>query len=312
MTRDCSDVQPLSVTLEARGANVQGDLETMKCVRLPDAEIEYCERGAGEPLFLVHAGVFANWFVPMATSHALDGFRVIRVRRAGYGRNAPQRPLTLQDHANHLAALVGHLGLEAVHLVGHSSSAQIGLNMASDHPKLVRSLILMEPAPCGPLQVPAAAELVERSIKPAMGAFANGNLEGAFDIFLRGVCGDNYREVIEKSLGRAGYEQAVRESDFFFRDETSAAMQWQFGPAEVARVRQPVLIIEGAEGRKQGPFSQQVTELTQKLLPHAEVALIEGVNHALPLQNPDGVGQVVVNFVRRHPIVSVDTGHASV
>ena len=165
---------------------MQGEPETMTCVSLRDTEIEYCEKRAGEPLLLVHAGVFANWFVPMATSRAFEGFRVIRVRRAGYGRNAPKRPLTLQDHANHLAALVGHLGLEAVHLVGHSSSAQIGLNMASDHPKLVRSLILMEPAPCGPLQVPAAAELVERSIRPAMGAFANGDLEGAFDLFMRG------------------------------------------------------------------------------------------------------------------------------
>ena len=144
---------------------MQGDPETMKCVLLGDTEIEYCERGAGEPLLLVHAGVFANWFVPMATSRALGGFRVIRVRRAGYGRNAPERPLTRRDHANHLVALVGHLGLEAVHLVGHSSSAQIGLNMASDHPQLVRSLILMEPAPCGPLQVPAAAELVLRPLE---------------------------------------------------------------------------------------------------------------------------------------------------
>jgi pimeloyl-ACP methyl ester carboxylesterase len=286
----------------------------MKCVSLGDTEIEYSERGAGEPLLLVHAGLFANWFAPMAESHALDGFRVIRVRRAGYGRNAPKRPLTLQDHANHLAALAAHLGLEAVHLVGHSSSALIGLDMAIDHPKVVRSLILMEPAPCGPLQAPAAAELFERFLGPAMSAFADGNLEGAFDSFMRGVCGDKYREVIEKSLGRAGYEQAVRESDFFFRDETGAAMHWQFGPAKAARVQQPVLIVEGAEGRKQGPFSQQVTELTQKLLPHAEVELIEGVNHALPLQNPDGVAQVVASYARRHPIAiaSVGTGHASV
>jgi pimeloyl-ACP methyl ester carboxylesterase len=103
----------------------------MKCVSLGDTEIEYSESGAGEPLLLVHAGVFANWFAPMAESHALDGFRVIRVRRAGYGRNAPKRPLTLQDHANHLAALAAHLGLEAVHLVGHSSSALIGLDAYS-------------------------------------------------------------------------------------------------------------------------------------------------------------------------------------
>ena len=68
---------------------MQGEPEIMTGVSLRDSEIEYCERGAGEPLLLVHAGVFANWFVPMAASRVLEGFRVIRVRRAGYGRNAP-------------------------------------------------------------------------------------------------------------------------------------------------------------------------------------------------------------------------------
>jgi pimeloyl-ACP methyl ester carboxylesterase len=143
-----------------------------------------------------------------------------------------------------------------------------------------------------------------------MGAFAAGDLLGAFDSFMRGVCGDQYRQVIEQSLGRVGYEQAVRESSFFFRDEVTAAMQWQFGPAEAARVRQPVLIVEGGDGRKLGLLSQQVTELAATLLPQAEIALIEGVNHMLPLQDPDALGKAVANFARRHPIRSTGAGHA--
>ena len=74
-----------------------------------------------------------------------------------------------------------------------------------------------------------------------MGAFAAGDLQGAFDTFMRGVCGDRSRDIIEQRLGRAGYDQAVRESGFFFRDEIPAALQWQLGPTEVP-IRQPVLI----------------------------------------------------------------------
>lgn len=288
---------------------MQSNTETMERVSLGHSEIEFSERGKGEPLLLVHAGVFADWFLPMAASESLDGFRIIRVRRAGYGPNAPKRPLTLQDHASHLAALSDLLGLKRVHLVGHSSGGLIGLQLASDHPELVHSLILLEPAPCGPLQAPAFAEIGERFVGPAMGAFASGNLEGAFDSFMRGVCGDAYRKVIEKSLGTGGYEQAVRQSNVFFRDEVPAAMQWRFGAREAARILQPVLIVEGGEGRKQGPLSQQVTELAQTLLPHAEVSLIAGVNHLLPLQNPDAVGRVVADFARRHPMLTADAGH---
>ncbi len=289
---------------------MQPDPETIKCMTLGDSEIEYSEHGEGEPILLVHAGVFADWFLPMAASHALSGFRVVRVRRAGYGPNAPKHPLTIHDHANHLVALADHIGLEALHLVGHSSGGLIGLQLASDHPKLVHSLILLEPAPCGPFQAPAFAEIGERFVGPAMGAFASGDLDKAFGTFMRGVCGDGYREVIESSLGRAGYAQAVQESSFFFRDEVPAAMQWRFGTHEAARIQQPVLIVEGGEGRKQGLLSEQVTELALKLLPHAEVALIEGVNHLLPLQNPDNVAQVVGDFARRHPILVAGTGHS--
>jgi pimeloyl-ACP methyl ester carboxylesterase len=279
---------------------VGADQEIVKTATVAGAEIEYSERGEGEPLLLVHAGGFADWFLPLAGSTTVDGLRAIRVRRAGYGAHAPASHLTLEDHATHLAALADHLGLDKVHVVGHSSGALIAFQMAADRPKLVHSLTLIEPAACGPFQVPAFAELGERFIGPAMGAFAAGDLQGAFDCFMLGVCGDQSREIIERSLGRPGYEQAVRESAFFFRDEVPACMQWQF--ESVGAISQPVLVVEGGEGRTLGLLSQQVTERTVTLLPQAEVTLIEGTNHMLPLQDPDGLGQALASFVRRHPI----------
>jgi pimeloyl-ACP methyl ester carboxylesterase len=277
--------------------------ETIKTAVVAGTTIEYSERGEGDPLLLVHAGVFADWFVPLAASQTLDGFRVIRVRRAGYGANAPASHLTIQSHAGHLTLLADLLELDAVHVVGHSSGGLIAFQMAVDRPKLVHSLTLIEPAACGPFQVPAFAELGERFVGPAMGAFAAGDLQGAFDTFMRGVCGDRSREIIEQSLGRAGYEQAVRESSFFFKDEVPACLQWQLGPTAVP-IRQPVLILEGGDGRKIGLLSQQVTEVTTTLLPQAEVALIADTNHMLPLQDPEALGEAVASFVRRHPIGS--------
>jgi pimeloyl-ACP methyl ester carboxylesterase len=274
--------------------------EIKKSIPCGDAEIEYSERGKGEALLLVHGGVFADWFLPMAGSHTLDDFRVIRVCRAGYGPKAPKRALTPQDHASHLAILAKALHLKKLHLVGHSFSGLIGLRLSSDHPELVHSLILMEPAPCRPLQAPAFfAELGERFVVPAMEMFAAGNLDGAFDSFMRGVCGDSYRKVMEQSLGREGYEQAVRQSSFFFRDEVPAAMQWRFGAHEAARIRQPVLIMEGGEGRKYGLLSRQVTELTLALLPQAEV-----ISKELQEKQPER-DEPVDQRIGRHPGVAV-------
>jgi pimeloyl-ACP methyl ester carboxylesterase len=120
-----------------------------------DAEIEYTDRGEGEPIFLVHAGVFADWFLPLSESRELAGFRVIRVRRAGYGSHSPKGHLTLADHARHIRMLAAHLNIPRLHYVGHSSSCQIGLELTLAAPALVKSLILIEPAAGGGFAVPA-------------------------------------------------------------------------------------------------------------------------------------------------------------
>ena len=138
---------------------MRANLERITTAVVAGAEIEYSERGDGEPLLLVHAGVFADWFVPLIASPALDGLRVIRVRRAGYGANAPASHLSIQDHASHLMALADLLELDTLHVAGHSSGGLIAFQMAADRPELVHSLILIEPAACGPFQVPAFAEL---------------------------------------------------------------------------------------------------------------------------------------------------------
>jgi pimeloyl-ACP methyl ester carboxylesterase len=185
-------------------------------------------------------------------------------------------------------------------VVGHSSGALIGVQLAADEPDLVQSLALIEPAPLGPFQVPAFAEVGQRFVGPAMAAFSNGDVSSAIDHFMRGVCGDAYREVINRSLGPQVHQDILRESPFFFKDEIPACMRWEFGVADSARISSPVLVVEGAEGRRLGPLSQQVTESAVKLFPRAEVALINNTNHMLPLQDPEALGRTVADFARRH------------
>jgi pimeloyl-ACP methyl ester carboxylesterase len=226
-------------------------------------------------------------FSPTAASLELRSFGVISVRRAGYGSKLPKQRLTIKDHANHVKALIAVLRLEHGHHVGHSPGALICLEAAAISPNLVRSLTLIEPAACGPFRAPAIEPIGQRFVGPAMSAFAAGNLQASFHNFMQGICGDNYRTVFESTLGHPGVDKAIRDSSYFFSDEVPAAMLWHFGPAEASRIGQPVFIVEGGEGRTQGPLSQQKTELAQGLFPSADTILIERANHMLPLQRPD-------------------------
>lgn len=280
----------------------------MRRLSVGDGEIDYAERGHGDPLLLVHAGVFSDWFRPLSETPALDGFRVIRVRRVGYGPVPPTRHLTLGDHARHAGALADHLGLPKIHWVGHSSSCQIGLELALQRPDLVHTLVLLEPAAGGGFTVPASADLGREFGGPAMGAFGAGDVEAAFDTFLRGVGGESPRAVLEGQFGREGYARAVHESAFFFRDEMPAVLESQFGEAEARRVRQPVLVVEGGEQpARLVPLARQITARATALLPHAEAVTLAGVSHMMPLQDPDAVGRVIATFARRYPIASSKT-----
>jgi pimeloyl-ACP methyl ester carboxylesterase len=185
-------------------------------------------------------------------------------------------------------------------VAGHSSGALIALQLAADEPDLVQSLVLIEPAPLGPFHVPAFAELGQRFVGPALASFSAGDVATATEKFMLGVCGADYRQVIDRSLGRGAYADVLRESPFFFKDEIPACMQWQFGTGDAARVRCPVLVVEGADGRRTGDLSQQVTESAMKLFPDAEVALIENTNHLLPLQDPEALARTMADFAGRH------------
>jgi hypothetical protein len=58
---------------------------TMSRASLDSIELEYEVRGTGEPVVLVHAGVFARWYQPLLDEPALVGrYRVLTYHRIGY------------------------------------------------------------------------------------------------------------------------------------------------------------------------------------------------------------------------------------
>ena len=80
---------------------------------LNGVELAYEIAGSGDPLFLIHAGVCADFFAPLAGEAALaESFSVLRYQRPGYGESpALDGPVSISDHAAHCAALVDELGL---------------------------------------------------------------------------------------------------------------------------------------------------------------------------------------------------------
>ncbi|APE35448.1 alpha/beta hydrolase [Nocardia mangyaensis] len=224
--------------------------------------------GHGEPLILIHAAVFADWFVPFEREAAVAGLRRVRVTRTGYDDRVPVTPMSVADHAAECADLLRHLTIDRARILVHSSGTVVAMQLALDHSDLVGELVLVEPPLIDPLLPPADRATVAAAlgpvIGPVIGAAAHGDLRTAFDTFLAAVCGPAHRSVIESALGRTGLERAERDCGYCFSGEMPALAAWQFDEESACRIEQPVHLVVGGDSP---PFAHRWSTTSPRCCP---------------------------------------------
>jgi pimeloyl-ACP methyl ester carboxylesterase len=252
-----------------------------------DVELTYQLEEGGERIVLLHASPFVSWYGPLVEQ--LAEFSTLRYRRrlvaSGGG---PYRPLSVAEDAASCARLMDHVGWPTAHIAGHSYGALVALQLAIDAPERVRSVALLEPAVRGI----SSSEQVTAALAPVIAAYRSGDKAGAVDGFLRHVCGDGYRPVLDRAIPHA-FGEVLDEADLFFQAEMPAVEQWSFGPGNAERITQPVLNVLGAESASR--FAEG-SELMQSWFPRAQRLSVPGAGHLLMVQNPVGLAQGLSDF----------------
>jgi pimeloyl-ACP methyl ester carboxylesterase len=211
-------------------------------------------------------------------------------------------PLSLAQHAAHGCALLRHLGIARAHIVGHSSSGNVALQLALDAPDVVRSLALLEPAL---MSVPSA--VTSRAfVGKAVERYRAGDRAGAVDTFLRGTCGPGYRAVLDSVLP-ASFDQAVADAATFFQQELPALQQWSFGPDDARRITQPVLAVAGERSLELDPIWGERHELLLTWLPHVEPFVVPNATHLLEVEQPRSISEALAGFFARHSLAREST-----
>lgn len=85
--------------------------------------------------------------------HFARRYRVVRLDLRGFGRSTrmPEEfEWTIEVLVDDLVALIHHLEVEHVHLVGAKSGGSMTLKLAADHPRLVQTLTAVTPPVVGP------------------------------------------------------------------------------------------------------------------------------------------------------------------
>jgi 3-oxoadipate enol-lactonase len=264
-------------------------------IRTSGATINLRIGGEGPPVLLLHGFPDSSHLwrhqIPALTA---AGLRAIAPDLRGFGES--DRPEEVEEYAiarsvADLVTLMDGLGIERAHVVGHSSSAAMALQFALDAPGSVLSVTLLETALLAVPSGPYAAE--------AMGRYRAGARAEALDVWMRGVCGPGYRQVVDRAIPGA-FDRALADLDTFFEQELPALRDWTFDAQDASRVEQPALVVLGEDSAQVSPVFAARHELLMAWLPNAEPFVLTGANHLLHAQNPTGMAEALVGFIGRH------------
>jgi len=128
--------------------------------------------------------------------------------------------------------------------------------------------------------------------------YESGDKAGAVDTFLGGVCGKDYRRIVETRLPGA-MEQADDDADAFFTGEFPAIAEWQFTKEDAACIKQPVLSVVGANTAAAIGLPVY-TEIHQRVLEwfaNAKPFVLPRAAHLLQVENPRDMAEGLAAFL---------------
>lgn len=248
-------------------------------------EMYYEIEGTGDPLvYIPNAFGFAGLIsFPMLTR----GHSVITMDLQGHGRTADMadRPLTIEQYAKDVVALLKHLGVAKADFFGFSFGGNTAATIALQHPELVRRVATWG-ATFGPPQVAHNPEMLRFDHPPTADARAF-------------------------AFKREAYKRVAPDPDGWpVLWEKVANLRWEgFSSEELASIRAPMLI---ALGDRDFVRLEHAVEAS-RLIPNAELAVVPDAGHFAPMSEQDRVIPIIKHFLEkpdsRKPVATAEMGY---
>jgi pimeloyl-ACP methyl ester carboxylesterase len=132
--------EPIGPQLETEGEGSGNRDAQTGYAPVRDRDMYYEIRGRGSPTLLLHRAYLTVELMGTILPGLAASRRVTAPEQQGHGRTADvDRPLTHEQMADDTAALVRHLELDELDVVGYSMGGGVALQMAIRHPGLVRA-----------------------------------------------------------------------------------------------------------------------------------------------------------------------------
>ncbi len=251
---------------------------------LGNVQIEAIINGTGELFILLAAGgqeasAFNN-FTPLLNK---AGYKTVAINRRGFaGSKGPLEDITLHDLANDIAGVIQMLGKNPVHVLGWAFGNRVARCLAEDHPKLVKSVILL--AAGG--RVPSEPETLKK-----IAILGNPNSSGeerleALKFWLFSSSTD-IDIVIQVFRGRKTWPKAQQAHNK--ASQATPLMEWWNGG------QTPMLVIQGLDDRAAVPENGHILKTDNE--ERVRLVSIENAGHFMIYEQPKKVAYEIISFL---------------
>ncbi len=253
--------------------------------------LHYEDYGQGAPLLLLHglgsSGLDWEYQVP---AFRAAGYRVITLDLRGHGRSdKPRERYSMRMFSADVEALIDHLHLGPVHLVGLSMGAMVGFQLAVDQPHLLKSLCIVNSGP----------QVKVRGANDVWQWFKRWSLARVMSMQTLGQALGKllFPQPGQADLRRKIAERWARNDKRAYLASFDAIVGW--GVQErLSRITCPVLVISA--DRDYTPVA--VKQAYVKLMPDARLVVIDHSRHATPLDQPEAFNRTVLEFIAAHRV----------
>ena len=257
----------------------------MPTIDINNTNLYYESSGEGPTMLFVH-GLFGDADSWAGQAERFSGrYRCVRYDRRGHSRSERGDAVVDWDlHTADLVALIEALELAPCMLVGSSSGAAIGVEVALRHGDLLRSAVLSEPALWS--IAPAAGEALAAAVMPLVeSAVAAGGARAGVDAFCAAVCPGLWA-----MLDEAGRNRFRDNAGIGLADLRSSPLM--VTTEDLPSITVPTLVIRGDSSH---PSFRDVTE-ELAARPDARLVELADCGHVTYAERPDEFAAAVAAF----------------
>ncbi|MFO7963836.1 MAG: alpha/beta fold hydrolase [Desulfobacterales bacterium] len=259
--------------------------------------INYELSGEGPCLVLIHgfSDNLAMWYnqVPEFSKRC----KVLAYDVRGHGRTqTPEGDYSMALFADDLFALLQHLRIDNVCLVGYSMGGRIGLNFALKHPEMTAGLVFANSGVMGPdMQVSSEdVKRMEEQRARMVEILQTGDIGVIAEVMARLSLSPGFEER-EPEIFRM-YTSIKKINDpHHYVPIIQAIMSSMENPPDLTRLACPALIIAGEQD---GFMSLEVAKSMELAIPDA-VLRIFPTGHASAIEAPAAFNETVTAFLNR-------------